>query len=174
MAEAPTPTGVQAPDIGDKKKAEFFAAVRARGVLNTMLDGPALAFEANNPGWRTRWEYAPPNGDPTFVVAREAMGFRTVDAAEIGEKTASEQKSGVVRRGDLILLAAPEHIVNAIEMEDARVAYEDWKLPETSYREHLKSIRARLRDGTEKGATPIGSIKQHEEVVEVSLPQQRE
>ena len=49
MAEAPT-EGLRSPGLSDRKKSEFFAAVRARGVLNTMLDGPALAFEKSNPG----------------------------------------------------------------------------------------------------------------------------
>jgi len=172
MSEAPV--GVQAPQITDKKKAEFFAAVRARGVLNTMLDAPALAFEQKNPGWRARWEWAPSNGDNTFVVAREALGFRVVDAAEIGEKTASEQRTGPIRRGDLILMAAPAHIMDAIEEEDARRAYEDWKLPETSYREHIRTIKARLRDGSEKGVTPVGQITRHEEIVGVPGSTQHE
>ena len=94
-----------------KTKAEFFAAVRNRGVLNAMLDGPAIAFEEAKPGLKCRWEFAPKTGDNTMVVAREALGFRVVDASEVGPLTDSQQKKGPVQRGDLILMCAPEEIM---------------------------------------------------------------
>ena|SRR6267143_797242 len=149
------------------KDSEFFAAVRARGILNAMLDGPALRFEKNNKGFRCRWEYGPPNGDKTLVVAREAMGFRIVQAEELGtDFTASEQSSGPVRRGDLVLMCAPEEIVNEIEYDDAKRAYEDWKLPETSYKDHLRSIKVRTRDGATIGTQSRGGMERKEEVIE--------
>lgn len=154
-----------------KHKANFFAAVRARGVLNTMLDGPAKKFEENNPGWRARWEYAPSSGDKTFIVAREAMGFHIVDAKELGETTTSEQKEGPVRCGDLILMAAPADLVNELDLDDAHRAYEDFKLPESSYREYVKGIKVRTRGGEEAGPEPVGSIKVTSETVGVKEPQ---
>ncbi len=151
-----------------KKHSTFFAAVRARGILNHMLDGPAKAYDDNNPGHKSRWEYCPAGGDKTFIVAREGLGFHIVDAAELGDKTDSEQKTGPIKVGDLILMAAPDYVVAAIEIEDARAAFEDFKLPEESYRQHIRSIKARLHDGSYKGAEDVGELRVHQE--EVSAP----
>lgn len=155
-----TPTESAPGQAPAKRSAEFFAAVRARGLLNAMLDGPALAYERANPGWRARWEYFPagPGADNTMVVYREGVGFKLVDAAELGEKTASEQADGLVRRGDLVLMAGPEDLVNELELEDAKRAYDDYKLPEAAYREHVESIRVKRKDGTEEKGRPFGSI----------------
>lgn len=159
-------TGPTNQPLVPKKSSAFFAAVRARGVLNAMLDGPALAFEENNPGWKARWEYAPKD-DTTFIVAREAMGFRIVDASELGELTESEQKQGPIRRGDLILMAGPEDIVAAIAEDDAKRAAEDFKLPLTSYKEHLKGIRVTTKSGDVAGPEPVGDVKVTQETVGV-------
>jgi hypothetical protein len=150
-------------DASGRARSNFFVAVRARGILNTMLDGPAKAFDQKNPGWRARWEYCPPNGDKTLIVAREGMGFRVVEVEELGEATASGQKTGPIKVGDLILMAGPADLVEAIEEEDAKVAYEDFKLPEEAYREHIRGIKARLRDGTEQPTKPIGDIRVRQE-----------
>lgn len=148
-----------------KKHSNFFAAVRARGILNHMLDGPIKAFDDANPGFKSRWEYCPASGDKTFIVAREGLGFHVVDAKELGDKTESEQKEGPIKVGDLILMAAPDYIVAAIEMEDARAAFEDFKLPEETYREHIRDIKAKLHDGSYKAAEAVGDIRVHQEVV---------
>lgn len=169
--DTPAPSPEPAPsrdlpvDESGKKHSNFFAAVRARGILNTMLDEPVRKFEASNPGWRARWEYCPPSGDKTLIVAREGMGFRIVDAKELGEATPSGQKEGPIRVGDLILMAAESHIVAAIEMDDAKAAFEDYKLPEESYREHIRGIKARLRDGTEKPTQPVGGVRTAQEEI---------
>lgn len=147
-----------------RKRAQFFAAVRARGILNSMLDGPARLYEEANPGFRARWEYNPPSGDKMMIVAREGIGFHIVDAKELGSKTESEQKEGPIKVGDLILMAAPEHVVAAIEMEDARAAYEDFKLPVQSYKDHIRGIKAKLHDGTIKETEPTGDVRLHQEV----------
>jgi len=123
MAEQNKPWQFPAPKPGEdeatsrlkKKHSAFFAAVRARGILNHMLDGPAKAFDDSNPGFKARWEYCPASGDKTFIVAREGLGFHIVDASELGDKTTSEQKEGPVKVGDLILMAAPDYVVAAIE-----------------------------------------------------------
>lgn len=152
----------------DKKHSEFFAAVRKRGVLNAMLDGPVKAFEANNPGMRARWEYCPASGDKTLIVAREGYGFKVVDASSLGETTESGQREGPVKVGDLILMAAPAHIVDAIDMEDTRAAYEDWRTPQATYEESIRGLKVRLKDGSEKETKPVGSIKVHTETVGVA------
>ena len=142
-----------------KAQAGFFAAVRQRGMLNAMLDGPAEAFEANNPGFKCRWEFSPKNGDKTMVTAREAVGFHLADASQLGEGTDSAQKSGAIQRGDLVLMYAPKELVDMIAAEDARAAHEDHKLPETTYREHVRGIKAKLSDGTVVGGEPVGNIR---------------
>ena len=152
----------------DKVKSSFFAAVRGRGLLNTMLDGPALAFEQANPGMKARWEYNPPNGDNTMVVAREALGFELVDASQLGEfVTKSAQKSGPVRRGDLVLMYGSKELVDMIAAEDAKAAWEDWKLPETTYREHVRSLKVKLSDGTIVEGVPVGKVKRTFEEMEM-------
>lgn len=151
-------------DPAGKEHSEFFAAVRKRGVLNAMLDGPTVAFERNNPGMRARWEYCPPNGDKTLIIAREGLGFQLADASMLGETTASGQTEGPVRVGDLVLMYAPQHIVDAIEMEDAKMAFEDWRTPKATYEESIRGLRVKLRDGTEKATEPVGDIKVHQEV----------
>lgn len=152
-------------EASGKEHSAFFAAVRKRGVLNAMLDKPTEDFERNNPGFRARWEYCPPNGDKTLIVAREGLGFKIADANQLGPRTASEQAEGPVRVGDLILMYAPNHIVEAIEMEDARTAYEDFRTPKATYEEHLKGIKVRLKDGSQKGTEAVGDIKVHHETV---------
>ena len=169
-------TEAQKKDDIRKKHSAFFAAVRARGILNHMLDGPAKAFESNNPGFRARWEYCPASavwnsqekrmvGDTTFIVAREGMGYHVVDASELGEQSQSGQTSGPIKVGDLILLGAPDYIIQAQEEEDARAAYEDFKLPVQSYRDYIRGIKARLPDGTVKETEPVGDVKITQEVL---------
>lgn len=149
-----------------KKQAEFFAAVRMRGMLNTMLETPAKVFEEQNPDMKCRWEWWPPNGDNAMVVAREAQGFRLVYAKEVSTTTSSDRE-GIVRRGDLVLMAGPKVLVDMIHAEDARAAQEDYKLSETAYREHLKNeVKVRLRDGTIVTGQPIGSVKRTVETID--------
>ena len=148
-----------------KKQSEFFAAVRNRGMLNAMLDGPATQYETAHPGMKCRWEYWPPNGDNTRVVAREAQGFRLVDAADMGAKEPSAQKAGVVRRGDVVLMTGPEALVALIAQEDAEAAQEDWKLPETTYREHIADLKVQLKDGSIIPTPAEGKIRRTEEIV---------
>lgn len=146
----------------ERKQATFFAAVRARGMLNAMLDGPSKRFEEENPGFRCRWEYDPPGdrGDHTMVIAREAMGFKLVDASEMGDLTASEARTGPVRRGDLVLMAAPDEIVDLLELEDAKMAHEDFHLPEATYREYLESLKVKTKSGEMMGSRATGRIRQ--------------
>lgn len=148
-----------------KRQAKFFAAVRARGVLNHMLDGPVERYEKANPGMRARWEYCDPKGDTTQIVYREGMGFKLVQMDELGELQPSEKTEGNIKVGDLILMAAPEYIVDAIEMADAKAAWDDWKLPETSYKENLSGIRVKTRSGEVIGPEAVGDLKTHQEVL---------
>lgn len=151
-----------------KEHSAFFAAVRKRGVLNAMLDNPIAAYEGNNPGMKARWEYAPANGDKTFIVAREGLGFKLVDASELGQATDSGQTEGHVKVGDMILMAAPDYIVQAIEMEDAKMAYEDWRTPKSTYEESIRGLKVQLKDGSVKQTEPVGDIRVHHEVVQTT------
>lgn len=157
-------TQEQAPPT-EKQKSDFFAAVRKRGVLNAMLEGPPREFERLHPTLRCKWEYGPPGGDNTLVVAREGMGFRLVQAEELGGTTESGQTTGPIRVGDLILMCAPSHIVEAIELEDARLAYEDWRAPKAAFEDSIRGLKVRLKDGSEQEIKPVGDVKVHQEVI---------
>lgn len=157
------PTVQTRPD--GRSQADFFAAVRARGMLNTMLERPAMAFEAANPGLKTRWEWWPANGDMTLVTAREAAGWRVVDASELPDAQDHSQKSGPIRIGDAVLMCAPEEIYNAQMAADAQAAEDDVKLPETAYRENLESNKVMTTTGGMQGAKPVGSVRHQQEVV---------
>lgn len=149
---------------GGKAKSDFFAAVRQRGMNNALLDEPAQSYMRSHPGMEAKWEYCPPNGDNSLVIAREMQGFKIIDASEI-QGTASSQKSGPVRRGDLILMAAPKEIYGLIRETDAKAALEDLKLPETSYRDALEANVVQTSGGPDR-ARPIGQITRTTEVVQ--------
>lgn len=156
-----------------KAQAGFFASVRTRGVLNSILDEPVKIFERLNPDLRARWEFYPPNGDNTLVVAREALGYHVVDASEIADEMGeSFAKSGPVRRGDLILMAAPKEVVEEEEAQDALAAAEDLKLPERTYRDALESTRVKTKSGTEDMARPVGSVRTTFEEFRVQPPKE--
>lgn len=151
-----------------KKHVDFFVATRERGLLNAMLDGPALEFERSNPGWRAKWEYAPLN-DNSLVTAREAMGFRVVDASELTESTASAQKSGVIRRGDCILMACPEEVHQMIAQSDAEAAAKDAQASESTYRDNVKGLTVSKRTGEQIPTRPIGEVRRGGETQDVNL-----
>jgi len=137
-----------------RKLSPFFGAVRDRGLLNSMLDGPSKAYEAKFPGKRCHWEYWPLNGDNTMVVAREAMGYELVDANDIAA-TASSTPHGVVRRGDLVLMAVDVEIADAVREQDERAAKADRDLPVTTYEESLRANKVRLSSGDVDYAKPV-------------------
>lgn len=148
-----------------KARADFFAAVRTRGMLNAKTEGIAKAFEALHPNLKTRWEWLPANGDNTLVTAREAMGYYIVDASEI-PGTESSQKSGPIRVGDTILMAADKDIVESELAMDAAAADDELKQPERVYRENLEANRVRLPStGEEDYARPIGRVTQKTEIL---------
>ena len=163
MSEAnKTPT--VATEESGKAKSNFFAAVRERGMNNALLDEPAQMYMKNHPEMKAKWEYCPPNGDNSLVIAREMQGFKLIDASEI-PGTASSQKSGVVRRGDLVLMAAPKEIYSLIQEADAKSALEDLRLPETSYRDALESNKVQTSSGPDY-ARPVGQITRTTEVIQ--------
>jgi hypothetical protein len=163
MSETKSAPTVQTEE-GGKAKSSFFAAVRERGMNNALLDEPAQSYMKNHPEMRAKWEYCPPNGDNSLVIAREMQGFKLIDASEI-PGTASSQKTGVVRRGDLVLMAAPSDIYDLIQETDAKAALEDLRLPETSYRDALESNKVQTSAGPDY-ARPTGQITRTVEVVQ--------
>lgn len=155
-------------DPSGRSKADFFVAVRSRGMLNAMLEGPAQRFKNMNPGQAVRYEYWPANGDLTLVTAREAFGWRVVDAAELDDGLQEHaQKEGPVRIGDLVLMTAPQDIADAQDEADARAADEDVKLPERAYRESLEENRVQTSSGVEDWAKPTGTITRKRETVAI-------
>ncbi len=162
-----------------EKPSPFFAAVRARGMLNAMLDGPALEYERLHPEERTRWEYCPKDGDNTLVIAREGQGFHVVEHKALIDPedgpTAHQKTSGAVRVADLVLMAGPRELVNLLDMEDAKAAYDDSQLPESVYREYIESLSVRTKSGTVVRGKAIGpGSKVSTEEFRVGLPSEGE
>lgn len=147
-----------------KKHIDFFVATRDRGLLNAMLETTAKKYEENHPGRKCRWEYAPP-GDNSLVVAREALGFRVVDASEVGTLTASQQKDGIVRHGDLILMEGPAELVQEMLDYDGKAADAESQLSDQSYRDSIKSISVTDKGGEEHQGRPVGSMRKTTEVL---------
>jgi len=153
-----------------KRRAEYFAAVRERGMLNAGLDQVAKAFESENPDMGFRWEFYKPSmdGGTDMVVNREAMGFRLVDASEIhlsDNPTPSAQKEGPVRRGDLVGMAGPRDVVNALRLSDAQAAHDDLQAPKAAFEENISKTKVATSDGTLEGPQAFGTIKTKTEEV---------
>lgn len=147
-----------------KAQSDFFTAVRERGLLNTMLEAPAAAYEKSNPGMKCKWERWPKDGDSTMVTAREGQGYQLVEYSHI-PGTATSPKQGVVRVGDMVLMAANETIHQMIQDADAQAARDDVKLPERAYRENLESKKVRRTDGKVDYAKPVGTVRHSVEAV---------
>lgn len=151
-----------------KRTGDFFTAVRERGLLNSMLDEPAHAFMQAHPDMMCKWEFSPTSGDNSMVTYREAQGFRLVDASELGTVTQSSQKTGPLRRGDLVLMAAPQDVYQSILDADAEAADLDYKVPETAYKDHMNNLKVRLASGEERRGKGFGEIRRTYE--ETSIP----
>ena len=170
-----TPTKEVELNESGKGKGSFFVSVRERGILNSILDEPAKMYERMHPDKRVRWEYFPSNGDTTMVVAREALGWEIVDSSELAEHMpASWAKSGPMRRGDLVMMAADVAIAEEEDAADARAAAEDLKLSERAYRDNLETTKTRRRDGEIDWAKPTGTVKRQVETVQVNIPDRTE
>lgn len=137
-----------------KDRSQFFVAVRARGLVNAMMEQADAIIKAKYPGMDTRWEYAPPNGDDSMVIAREAQGFRVVNNSELG----TDRRPGPVRRGDLIQMIGPAELAEELRQMDARAAYEDLKAPEEAFKSSLEQRKVTTKDGTQESAKPVGKI----------------
>lgn len=161
-AAAPDPAQLAevAKAIPTKKRADFFVAVRQRGLTNAMMEQADNIIREKYPDMETRWEYAPPNGDDTMVIAREGQGFRVVHNSELGDG----RRPGPVRVGDLIQMVGPKDLVAELNAADARAAHEDLKAPEEAFRASLEKNKVTTKAGTQEGAVPFGEIKQTTEV----------
>ena len=154
-----------------KRTGDFYAGVRKRGQLNALLDEVALAYQTAHPDQRCKWEFAPPSGDMSMIVMREAQGLKVVDASEFGNLTASQQKTGPMRRGDLILMAGPKEVLDEMDRADAELADESVNLAETTYKEHMERQQYRLSDGAQLASKGIGTIRRTFE--EVPIPESK-
>lgn len=154
----------------EKRRSSFFVAVRERGLLNASLDELAKAYEEDHPGEKAKWEFYKPemSGGTDMALNREALGYHFVDAVEIGNsQSAVAPKEGLVRRGDLVLMAAPNHIHNTLLLEDAKAALDDVKAPERAYKENLEAkTMVKTSAGETVHSNAFGSITKKEEVVE--------
>lgn len=147
-----------------KVQSPIFAQIRSRGLLNTMLEQPAQAYEAANPDMRCKWVHAPSNGDVTMITAHEALGFIVVQNTDV-PGTASSKISGPVRCGDLVMMAAEIAIVEFMLNEDAQRAEDDFRLPETAFRDNLEARRVQRNDGVMDLARPIGAVRRTVETI---------
>jgi hypothetical protein len=145
--------------MAQRKQSDFYTGVRTRGFLNATLDEIALRFQADHPEQRVKWEHSPVSGDSSMVTMREAQGLRVVDATELKETTDSSQKAGPIRRGDLIMMAGPKEVLDALDAADAEAADQDYKLPETTYKEYLEKQQYRLSSGETKPGKGFGEIR---------------
>lgn len=164
--EAQSAPAVARKDEAGKNVAGMFAAVRDRGMLNASLDVLAQAYEKSHPDMRCRWETYRPNSDlgTDNVMARQAQGFKLVDASELVGTPAAET-TGLVRRGDLVLMAGSQSMVDMLSAQDAEAASQDARLAKDAYVEGLSSKKVRRTDGEIDEARPTGTIKITEEVV---------
>lgn len=154
----------------DKRRADYFTAVRDRGMLNASLDVLSKQFDEahKEEGLVSKWEYYNPNvqGGTDLVSHREVYGFRLVDASEIdfgGGLTPTAQKEGPVRRGDLVMMCAPREVINMIRLEDAKAANDDLKAPQEAFKKNVEDNKVKTSSGEVQGAVPFGTIKQSTE-----------
>lgn len=166
----PSYAGDDDPDTGEvrgttKRQSDFHVSVRDRGMLNTMLDGPAASYEEAHPDKKCKWVYWPSSGDTTMIEGNESRGWFVVDASEI-QGTPSSQKEGPIRRGDVVLMAAAREIAAMEEAQDAMLAKSEADLPVESYKQAIQNVRATLPDGTVVETPAAGDIRQKAETVE--------
>ncbi|NIN68896.1 MAG: hypothetical protein GTO63_30255 [Anaerolineae bacterium] len=144
------------------------ARMRHRGFTNALFDEVSKAFEKANPGYKTVWEYAPPNSpDQNEVMMRQMHGFRLVGIDEIpeGVPTPHSQDSGEVRVSDCVMMCAPADVYDAYYAEDFKHALEDANLPKTEY---LESLKQRGNIGDHKGIA-YGGITESTEQLQVDM-----
>lgn len=156
---------------GGKKISPVFAAVRSRGMINASMDALAKAFEDLNKekNLGTRWEFYNPNitGGQDLVQFREGEGYIVVTWEMMPNQAETKvDRKGFVRRGDLVLMAAPRHIIQEQLRQDAAVANADIKAPEAAFKSSLDSRQVRRpSDGETDQAKGTGQIKvKHEEI----------
>lgn len=166
----PGPEKPKAEVTPEKRRAEYFTAVRERGMLNASLDMLSKAFDDTHKeeGLVSKWEYYNPNiqGGTDIVMGREAMGFRVVDASEIkigSLPTPTAQKEGPVRRGDMMLLCADRATMNMIRLQDAQAANDDLKAPQDAFKQNVEQNKVKTSSGEMQGAVPFGAIKRGDE-----------
>lgn len=165
-AEGVVPGEYRQPTEAEMKKV--IARLRHRGYTNPLFDEVGQAFEKANPGWKTVWEYSPPDSkNQQEVMVRASLGYRIVYQREIptGHTLPHTQEGGPVRVADAILMAAPAVLHAAIEADAARVAHEDANLPLESYKQ---ALREKSSAGSVKGQA-LGDIKFSSSSVDVDL-----
>lgn len=149
-----------------KKVGQFFTHVRERGEtpqagkappirqghLGQLMNLPMEKYLELHPGMACRWEHMPSDQNMSLVSFREAQGYHVVDASELKPTEQSSQKTGPIRKGDLILMACPEEVQAAILAQDAEVAENDYRTPERTYKDAMADKQYRTGDGTKPGA----------------------
>lgn len=129
-----------------------------------MMTNPEEQYKESHPDEDVRWEFSPPNGDQTMVIAREGMGFHVVQASDLPNGSTTG-RTGAIRVGDMVLMAGPKRLTSMIKEMDDRAALEDLRSPETAYRDSVTRTKATNSTGEKVGAAPIGQVLQHAEAV---------
>lgn len=150
-----------------KKVANHFATVRERGMLNAGMQSFEDAYLESHPGMMVRWERYSPGKDTGTddVVFREGQGWRLVDSSELNIDAPSATKSGVLRRGDLVMMAIDERTGKQLLQQDADAAQEDYNAPKRAFNDALDAKKVRLSDGSEDQARGVGTVKVQEQYV---------
>jgi hypothetical protein len=148
-----------------KKTVDFFASVRERGMLNASLDSLAQQYEDGHPGEGTRWEIYRPGetGGTDMVAFREGQGFKAVRQKDLVSDRPSDSiipDDGIVRRGDLVLMAGPRELINEMRLQDAKAAHADLKAPQNAFEANVKANAVRTSSGASESAKPFGKVQQ--------------
>lgn len=134
-----------------------------QGQLGMIMNMPMLRFQELHPEQRCRWEHVPEKDSMSLVPFREAQGYHVVQAEELNPEQASAQKTGPIRKGDLILMAAPKEVHEAILGQDSEAAENDAYMPERTYKEALAAKQYKAGDSQVLPGRPFGEIRRSTE-----------
>lgn len=134
-----------------------------RGMLGQIMNAPMEKYLELHPEMACRWEHMPRDDAMSLVPFREAQGYHIVDAAELGPTTQSAQKTGPIRKGDLVLMACPKETQDAIDTQDYEAADNDFKTPERTYKEAMEQKSYETKSGEVLRAPAFGKITRSNE-----------
>lgn len=141
---------------------------KRQGMLGQLMNAPMEKYLALHPDMACRWEHVPNDNNMSMVPFREGQGYHIVDASELSPDTDSAQKTGPIRKGDLVLMACKAEIQQAILDQDAEIADADYRTPETTYKEAMAEKIYKTGDGTVLPGSGFGKITRKTEEIDPS------